>query len=419
MRGNARNSDAGGVDSVGRRIQRPVQAGPRAPARRRGAGRPGRGRPWLPGPGVHGAADPEAAADTACAAAQPHDVAPVPALAGLDHAGVDFFHVDCAVTLRRLYVFFVVEVGTHHVHVLGVTAYPDGAWTVQQARNLLMELGSGPAGSSCWSGPGRAVHRGVRRGACCCRDRGGEDPAAEPESERYAERWVRTVRAEVTDRMLIAGPRHLRAVLDEYVAHYNQHRPHWARNLRPPGTDDIFTASVTDLAAVRMGRHGVPGGLIQEYERGGMKVIAWFGNLRLRCRRRTSGTLHVPEGVSLVTATSDGQRAEGPSLVRLTRPAATGSPSADRRSGGPADIRQSIRRSHTPAILPAPTAGRKARRPAGVAASRAGGGTLSRAGLAAPGGRPRRPRAWRPCTGGSAGALPRSACTALHCAGRR
>ncbi len=77
----------------------------------------------------------------------------------------------------------------------------------------------------------------------------------------YAERWVRTARSEVTDRMLIAGLGHLRAVLDEYVAHYNQHRPHRAKNLRPPDQHDIITAPVTDLAAARIRRHKVLGGL--------------------------------------------------------------------------------------------------------------------------------------------------------------
>ena len=179
----------------------------------------------------------------------------------------DFFHVDCAVTLRRLYVFFVLEAGTRHVHILGVTAHPDGAWTVQQARNLLMDLGE------------RAAEFRF-----LVRDRAGQFteafdavlsaagievakiPPRSPRANAYAERWVRTVRSEVTDRMLIAGQRHLHAVLEEYAAHYNQHRPHRARNLRPPDAGDIVTAPVTDLAAARIRRRKILGGLIHEYE---------------------------------------------------------------------------------------------------------------------------------------------------------
>jgi transposase InsO family protein len=92
-------------------------------------------------------------------------------------------------------------------------------------------------------------------------------PPRSPAANAYAERWVRTARAEVTDRMLITGPPHLHAIVDEYAAHYNQHRPHRARDLRPPDSDDIPTAPATDLTTVGIWRRRVLGGVINEYRR--------------------------------------------------------------------------------------------------------------------------------------------------------
>ena len=93
-------------------------------------------------------------------------------------------------------------------------------------------------------------------------------PPRSPRANAYSERWVRTARAEVTDQMLIAGPRHLHAVLHEYTRHCNQHRPHRARDLRPPRPDEIDPASVAGPSEGNLRRQRVPGGLISKYRNG-------------------------------------------------------------------------------------------------------------------------------------------------------
>ncbi|MFJ5993218.1 integrase core domain-containing protein [Lentzea sp. NPDC092896] len=175
----------------------------------------------------------------------------------------DFFHVDCAVTLKRVYVFFVMEVGTRYVHILGPTTNPDGRWTTQQARNLLMSLGD------------RASDFRFM-----VRDRAGQFTASFdsvltdadidvvkipprcPRANCYAERFVGTVRRELTDRLLIINERHLTSVLNRYVSHYNHRRPHRALHHTPPRPDYPLTGSGS--GAVR--RRRVLGGLINEYE---------------------------------------------------------------------------------------------------------------------------------------------------------
>ena len=176
---------------------------------------------------------------------------------------VDFFHVDCAITLRRLYVLFALEVGDRYLHVLGVTGHPDGPWTTQQARNLVMDLGE---------------H--VARFRFLVRDRAGQFtesfdavlddvgievvkiPPRCPRANCFAERFVLTIRTEVTDRMLIFGERHLRQVLAVYATHYNTARPHRALRLRPPRP----TSPVPEPVHGRIWRRRVLGGLLNEYE---------------------------------------------------------------------------------------------------------------------------------------------------------
>ena len=88
-------------------------------------------------------------------------------------------------------------------------------------------------------------------------------PPRSPRANAYAERFVLTARTEVTDRMLIFGERHLRAVLAQYEARYNGRRPHRSRQLRPPRPDH----PAADLSHEQVKRRPVLGGLLNEYER--------------------------------------------------------------------------------------------------------------------------------------------------------
>jgi hypothetical protein len=177
---------------------------------------------------------------------------------------VDFFHVDCAITLKRIYVLFALEVRSRYVHILGTTSHPTGAWTTQQARNLLMDLDDHAASFRFLvrdrAGQFTTAFDAVLAGA-------GIDtvkiPPRCPRANCFAERFVLTARTEVTDRILIFGERHLRTVLTRYSTHYNGRRPHRALRLLPPRPDH----PVADLAQQRIRRQPILGGLINEYER--------------------------------------------------------------------------------------------------------------------------------------------------------
>jgi putative transposase len=178
----------------------------------------------------------------------------------------DFFIVD-TVWLRRLYVLFFIEIGTRRVHLAGVTASPDGAWVTQQARNLLLVLEE----------QGRRVRFLLRDREAkfsrsfddVFRSEGAEvlvTPVQAPRANAYAERWVRTVRAECLDWLLIVGRGHLEQVLRVYAEHYNRHRPHRALQLEAPDRPVRPTVVGED----RQGgvyRRDLLGGLLHEYRR--------------------------------------------------------------------------------------------------------------------------------------------------------
>jgi len=147
-----------------------------------------------------------------------------------------------------------MEVGSRYVPHPRVTATRT-AVTVQQIRNLLMDLGDRAADfAGSWSRPAGSSPASIRRGPGRGGHRGREDPAPKPRANAYAERFVLTARTEVTDRMLIFGERHLRPVLTEYARHYNDDGPIAAASSAPPRpTTPPLTPPAADQAPAVLG----------------------------------------------------------------------------------------------------------------------------------------------------------------------
>jgi putative transposase len=179
----------------------------------------------------------------------------------------DFLTVD-TVLLRRLYVLVFICIGTRRIEYVAATSNPDGAWMMQQARNLLMDLddrGRRPRflihdRDSKFRRPFDAVFHseGVRV---------IRTPLQAPNANAHVERWVGSVRRECLDRLLIFSRRQLERVLRVYVRHYNEQRPHRALDLQAP---DPRTTPPTRRqpagSAMTPRRKDLLGGLIHEYE---------------------------------------------------------------------------------------------------------------------------------------------------------
>jgi putative transposase len=173
----------------------------------------------------------------------------------------DFLTVETAF-LQRIYVLFFISLATRRIEYVACTSTPDGGWVAQQARNLIMRLGDEQSfrflvhdRDTKFSHAFDEVFRteGIRV---------IRTPVQAPNANAYAERWVRTLRADCLDRILILGRRHLEHVLRVYRRHYNEHRPHRALHLLPPSGRDPTPLNAT----AHPRRRDLLGGLIHEYD---------------------------------------------------------------------------------------------------------------------------------------------------------
>jgi putative transposase len=180
---------------------------------------------------------------------------------GASIVACDFFTVE-SVFLRRYYALFFIAHGSRRVRLAGCTTNPTGAWVTQQARNLGLDFSDQGVRflirdrDSKYSGPFDEVFRseGIRI---------VKTPVRAPKANAVAERFVRTVRSECLDWLLVLNRRHLERVLRIYVDHYNRHRPHGALELRPPEPDERQDRPL----AGEIRRRDRLGGLIHEYHR--------------------------------------------------------------------------------------------------------------------------------------------------------
>jgi transposase InsO family protein len=179
---------------------------------------------------------------------------------------VDFFTVD-TLWLQRLYVLFFIEIASRRVHLAGCTSHPDAEWVTQQARQVTWTFAER-------ADPVRFLIRDRDRKFSDSFDAVFEaqgirivrTPIQVPEANGIAERFVRTVRSECLDWLLIANTRYLERALTGFVDHYNRHRPHRSLELAPPnGRPVIKHWTGTQTLAVR--RRDRLGGLLHEYER--------------------------------------------------------------------------------------------------------------------------------------------------------
>jgi putative transposase len=173
----------------------------------------------------------------------------------------DFLTVE-TIFLQRIYVLFFISLATRRIEYVACTSTPDGGWVTQQARNLIMRLGNEQPfrflvhdRDTKFSHAFDEVFR--TEGIKVIRT-----PVQTPNANAYAERWVRTLRADCLDRILILGRRQLEHVLRVYRCHYNDHRPHRALQLLPPNGRD--PTPLNETAHLR--RRDLLGGHIHEYD---------------------------------------------------------------------------------------------------------------------------------------------------------